>query len=179
MRVGRWEAEHDLYQILGVPPHAGTEEIRRAHKRLVRLHHPDRASRQASPETSEAEMKRINHAASVLLDPSARASYDNLRRTPRPAPRPAAPPPPAWYEAPPSPPSRASAPQPPSWFDGLFRVATAPRGLAPIPVSLFAFALLFPILLALVAPLFGGPVPVSSPDYRIPKPPQRVTMWAP
>jgi len=35
------------------------------------------------------------------------------------------------------------------------------------------------LLVALVAPQLGGPIPVSSPDYKIPKPPQRVTLWMP
>ena len=112
MRVGRLDAQLDLYRILGVSPRATAAEIRRAHKRLVRLHHPDLSSwQQHDQRPSDGEMKRINHAASVLLDEVARASYDHLRQnpgaSPRPAPRPAAPTAPAWYDAPPSPASPA------------------------------------------------------------------------
>lgn len=175
MRVGRWDAEQDLYQILEVSPRAGTDEIRRAHRRLVKLYHPDRRH----TASSEVRMKRVNHAASVLLDPAARASYDRLRSGARPEPRPAPPPPPAWYDAPPSPPSREAVPQSPSWWDRLVQRSMMPRSAAPIPSVVLAMALIFPVLVALLVPLLGGPVPVSSPDYRIPPPPQRVTMWAP
>jgi curved DNA-binding protein CbpA len=186
MRVGRLDAQLDLYRILGVSPRATAAEIRRAHKRLVRLHHPDLSSwQQHDQRPSDEEMKRINHAASVLLDEVARASYDHLRQnpgaSPRPAPPPAAPTAPAWYDAPPSPASpadhQAAAPAS-SWFDDLLRAGAVPRGSSPIPPSLFAFALLVPFVLALVAPLLGGPTPVSSPEYRIPSAPQRVTQWA-
>ena len=182
MRVGRLEAQLDLYQILGVSPRSTPAEIRRAHKRLVRLHHPDRSWQHQGPHPSDEQMKRINHAASVLLDEAARADYDHLRRnpgaSPRPAPRPEAPSAPAWYDAPPSAPTSGATPASPSWYEALFRVAMAPRGRAPIPPALFAVALLVPFVLALVAPALGGPTPVSSPDYRIPRAPQRVTLWA-
>ncbi|MCS6898775.1 MAG: J domain-containing protein [Myxococcales bacterium] len=184
MRVGRLEAQLDLYQILGVSPGATSAEIRRAHKRLVRLHHPDRSWQHPEPPSSDETMKRINYAASVLLDEAARAAYDHLRQnpgaTPPPVPHPRAPAAPAWYDAPPSaPPPGSPPPSPPPWYEALFRVASAPRSTAPIPPSLFAFALLFPLVVALLAPVLGGPTPVSSPEYRIPKAPQRVTLWTP
>ena len=52
----------NLYEILGVPPRAGGEEIRRAWARRVREHTPD--------DSPEANM-RINEARAVLMDPIA------------------------------------------------------------------------------------------------------------
>lgn len=184
MRVGRCEAEQDLYKILGVSPSASAGEIRRAHKKLVKLHHPDLTSLEGDTQRqAEARMKEINHAASLLLDERSRQHYDALRG--RPARRKAPPPaPPAWYEAPPSPP-RAAAAQPtepdPFHVDLAGHMASISGWLQANAraSSLLALALAATVLCALIAPMFGGPVPVSSPDYKVPRPPQRVTMWAP
>ncbi len=182
MRVGNCVAELDHYQTLCVSPSATPADIRRAHRRLVQRHHPDHVRGEAQAE-AERQMKAINHAASLLLDPVARATYDRLRgvapapvaRRPAPAPRP------AWYDAPPTPPSVAAEAIPtPSWRD---RAASVLDQLTPVHGSrglptLVGGALLASLMLALAAPLLGGPVPVSSSDYRIPKGPQRETMWA-
>ncbi|MCU0657596.1 MAG: DnaJ domain-containing protein [Polyangiaceae bacterium] len=186
MRVGRHEAEQDFYQLLGVPPGATPGEIRQAHKKLVRLHHPDRSALdQERQRDAEEQMKRINRAASVLLDAEARATYDRLRfapteRVPR---RPAPPAPPAWYDAPPSPPRPAGPPPASPWWstlsDTLRAGANLPRGNAPVPPAILALALLLPLGLALLGTQLDGPTPVSSSRYRIPKAPERVTMWAP
>ena len=126
-------------------------------------------------------MKAINHAASVLLDATTRAAYDALRGRPaRPVQRPTPAPEPAWYDAPPTPPSRADARPEPTLRDRL-DAGLATLGFAHAPRALWGLvggAMLASMLLALTAPLLGGPVPVSSPDYRIPKGPQRETMWA-
>ena len=67
------------YDVLGVRPTAGAEEIRAAYLRLARRHHPDHAG------GSEETMQAVNAAWHVLGDPSRRRSYD--REIGRPDPR--------------------------------------------------------------------------------------------
>jgi hypothetical protein len=65
-----------------VRPSASAEEIRRAYRRLARVHHPD-----AAGAGSGVDMAAVNEAWRVLSDPGRRAVYDASLRTPsRPAP---------------------------------------------------------------------------------------------
>lgn len=181
MRVGRCEAEQDLYKTLGLTAQATPAEIRRAHKRLARLYHPDLSAFDGDARAAaERQMKQINHAASLLLNAQARSIYDALRAGKRPsAPsRPAPPPAPAWYDAPPSPPSRHARPEPPSIFDHLARLAVMRRDHGALPSSVIGFAVLATVLMALLSPSDSSAAPVSSPHYKIHKEPERVTMWA-
>lgn len=50
--------ETDPYVVLGLPPSATWEEISAAHRRLAKLHHPDRMQ-DASEEEREASDRRI------------------------------------------------------------------------------------------------------------------------
>ena len=63
----------DLYEVLGVPKTASASEIKKAHRKLVRKHHPD-----ANPGDSEAEerFKEVQGAYDVLGDPEKRKQYD-------------------------------------------------------------------------------------------------------
>ena len=63
----------DYYQVLGVGRGAGSEEIKRAYRRLARQYHPD-----ANGDDPEAEerIREINKAYSVLSDPDKRQRYD-------------------------------------------------------------------------------------------------------
>lgn len=70
-RVWRDLGGDDPYEILGVSRDAGREDVIRAHRRLVRLLHPD------LPGGSEERTKRLHLARDILLDPIARAEYDN------------------------------------------------------------------------------------------------------
>ncbi len=69
----------DLYELLGLPRGASQDDIRKAHRRQVRQHHPD-----ANPEDPRAEehFKQIQQAYEVLSDPQKRREYDEGFRTP-------------------------------------------------------------------------------------------------
>lgn len=81
MTIGRFEAQHDLYVLLGVRPSASQAEIRRAYRSLAFRSHPDRERAGASP---VVDLKLVNMAAAVLLDPARRRRYDEYRRSPGP-----------------------------------------------------------------------------------------------
>jgi DnaJ-class molecular chaperone len=71
----------DLYGLLGLPRGAPQEDIRSAHRRLVREYHPD-----ANPgdDSAEERFKEVQHAYEVLSDPRKRREYDEglLRASP-------------------------------------------------------------------------------------------------
>src|SRR6476660_2640975 len=63
----------DYYKILGLDKSAGTEDIKKAYRKLARQHHPD-----LNPNDKEAHKKfqQINEANEVLSDPEKRKKYD-------------------------------------------------------------------------------------------------------
>jgi curved DNA-binding protein len=65
----------DYYETLGVERSASPEDIKKAFRRLARLHHPDVAKNKA---TGEEKFKEINEAYEVLSDPDKRRRYDEL-----------------------------------------------------------------------------------------------------
>jgi curved DNA-binding protein CbpA len=71
------QATRDLYKLLGLPREASQDDIRKAHRKLVRKHHPD-----AKPgdRSSEERFKEIQQAYEVLSDPDKRREYDEKVR---------------------------------------------------------------------------------------------------
>ncbi|WP_374968168.1 J domain-containing protein [Terrabacter sp. BE26] len=84
----------DLYAVLGVPPSATQEQVRRAYRALLRLHHPDARAESASSGQGQGQLQgqglggderdevlqRAIAAYAVLGDPELRAAYDRARR---------------------------------------------------------------------------------------------------
>jgi curved DNA-binding protein CbpA len=66
----------DPYAVLGLPPTATPDEIRRAYRNQVRAHHPDtRTSPQSLPSVDQ-QLRRVIAAYNLLRDPERRARYD-------------------------------------------------------------------------------------------------------
>jgi curved DNA-binding protein len=68
-------AFRDYYQTLGVARSATDDEIKKAFRKLARLHHPDVAK---DKKAGEIKFKEINEAYEVLSDPAKRKKYDEL-----------------------------------------------------------------------------------------------------
>jgi len=65
----------DYYETLGVPRTATADEIKKAFRKLARIHHPDVAKNKAA---GEVKFKEINEAYEVLSDAEKRRKYDQL-----------------------------------------------------------------------------------------------------
>jgi molecular chaperone DnaJ len=75
--VNRDWVDKDFYQILGVSPDAGAEEIKKSYRKLAQTYHPD-----ANPgdESAEERFKEISEAYATLSDTEQRKEYDQVRR---------------------------------------------------------------------------------------------------
>jgi molecular chaperone DnaJ len=66
--------KRDYYEVLGVPKGAGTDDIKKAYRKLARQYHPD--VNKASD--AEAKFKELSEAYEVLSDDDKRAAYDRF-----------------------------------------------------------------------------------------------------
>lgn len=72
-----------LYEELGLSVSAAPEDIRKAHRTLSRLLHPDQQTDESLRQAAELQMRRVNIIVGMLLDPQQRRRYDDsLRATP-------------------------------------------------------------------------------------------------
>lgn len=65
----------DYYEVLGIGRDASAADVKKAFRKLARVHHPDVAADKA---TAEEKFKEINEAYEVLSDPEKRKKYDTL-----------------------------------------------------------------------------------------------------
>src|SRR3954470_20159307 len=68
-------AKRDYYDVLGVSRTATADEIKKAHRKLVRQHHPDVNK---NNKASEEKFKEAQEAYDVLSDPEKRKKYDQF-----------------------------------------------------------------------------------------------------
>lgn len=68
----------DAYAVLGVDPRASQAELKAAHRRLVRKHHPDLAPPDQRDEATR-RVQGVNVAYGLVRDEASRAEYDRLR----------------------------------------------------------------------------------------------------
>ena len=68
-------AKRDYYDILGVSKTASADEIKKAHRKLVLKHHPDRNK---NSKDAEEKFKEIQEAYDVLSDDTKKANYDQF-----------------------------------------------------------------------------------------------------
>jgi hypothetical protein len=70
----------NYYEELGIRSDADEEEIRKAHRRLVKLMHPDQHRDEGLKALAETQMRRLNSIVATLLDPEERQEYDETLR---------------------------------------------------------------------------------------------------
>ncbi|EEH23396.1 hypothetical protein PABG_05607 [Paracoccidioides brasiliensis Pb03] len=69
--------QKDYYKVLGVDRDADEKTIKRAYRKMTKLHHPDKAiSHGITKEDAEKKMAAINEAYEVLSNPELRARFD-------------------------------------------------------------------------------------------------------
>ncbi|KAL3426174.1 DnaJ subfamily C member 3 [Phlyctema vagabunda] len=67
----------DYYKVLGLPRDADELQIKAAYRRMVKVHHPDKAHKQGiTKEEAEKKMASINEAYEILSDPELKERFD-------------------------------------------------------------------------------------------------------
>ncbi|KAI6709374.1 hypothetical protein PZA11_005050 [Diplocarpon coronariae] len=67
----------DYYKVLGVPRDSDELQIKSAYRKMIKVHHPDKAHKNGvSKEDAEKKMASINEAYEVLSNPELRQRYD-------------------------------------------------------------------------------------------------------
>lgn len=67
----------DYYKVLGLPRDADELQIKAAYRRMVKIHHPDKAHKQGiTKEEAEKKMGAVNEAYEVLSNPELKARFD-------------------------------------------------------------------------------------------------------
>jgi len=67
----------DYYKVLGLTRDADELQIKSAYRKMVKLHHPDKAHKMGiSKEEAEKKMASVNEAYEVLSDPELKARFD-------------------------------------------------------------------------------------------------------
>jgi hypothetical protein len=72
--------EKDLYKVLGLDPKSSQQDIKKAFRKLAKVHHPDKSSEQ-NKEINEAIFREIAEAYEILSDPAQKHEYDHFRAT--------------------------------------------------------------------------------------------------
>jgi curved DNA-binding protein len=85
-------ATQDHYKVLGVPREASAADVKKAYRKLARLHHPDMSQAADAAE----RMSELNEAYAVLSDAAKRAEFDAIGQAPLHGDR--FTPPPGWNE---------------------------------------------------------------------------------
>src|SRR5882757_5371573 len=70
----------NYYEELGIRADAEAEDIRKAHRRLVKLMHPDHQRDPQMKLLAETQMRRLNTIIATLLDPEKRSAYNEALR---------------------------------------------------------------------------------------------------
>jgi tetratricopeptide (TPR) repeat protein len=76
-------ASQNYFEMLGVPNGAAVEDVRKAFFRLAKEFHPDRSAKpglQDLEETLEYVFSNLSEAQRTLIDPDARAEYEQMMR---------------------------------------------------------------------------------------------------
>jgi DnaJ-class molecular chaperone len=66
---------NNYYNILGLPPTATREEIKKAYRKLALRFHPDK-NREDSPAEATRKFREISRAYDILKNPKTRRQYD-------------------------------------------------------------------------------------------------------
>lgn len=67
----------DYYKVLGVPRDADELQIKHAWRKMVKVHHPDKAHKQGiTKEAAEKKMSQVNEAYEVLSNPELKQRFD-------------------------------------------------------------------------------------------------------